>query len=285
MEYEDSKKMNIKTFILIIIGALLIGGIGFFIGSSFTSKDNNDINNNLDNENENDDNSNSDELLVVDNNDKEALELYKKYINYSNDNTMHESNRTIDNSNKYMTVLAINEILNEKNIILSEKYGNCFTDGVYVLASSLVTSKINELFNVTNIDFKTIFDKEYNSNINNINIKDEIELESELFDYPNLNTYSIDGTYRDKNNEFLLYKCTNQSVSEISVNTTITKIEKNSDTIIIYDEYFLTIEDGDIKYSSINGGSPTSSKSIGYYKHTFKKENDKFIWNSTVKTN
>lgn len=215
--------------------------------------------------------------------DIEATILYREYINYSADNTMHEEDSNRNNAIKYMTVYSINKILKEQKINLKEKYGNCFKDGVYELDGDLLENKIHEIFgDDIEVDYMKIFPN-YNTKVNDINIKDTSQLQM-LKNYPNLNAYSINGVYKSKRNEFLLYSCKNDIDGNISVNTTISKIQKNSDTIVIYDSYYLKISnENEVKYSDINSKEAVNKKKVGYYKHVFKKIDGKFRWSSTTK--
>lgn len=213
--------------------------------------------------------------------DLEATILYRQYINYSTLNTMHE-NMTRDNSLKYMTIFSINNLLKVNKVNLSEKYSNCFKDGVYVLDGDKVEDKIHELFgDDVNVDFEKIFTN-YDASVNNIKIDDTKALET-LKKYNGLNTYSIDGVYKSKKNEFWLYDCSNKD-NTLTVNTKITKIEKNKDTIIIYDNYYLKqSNDEEVKYTDTNGGTLMNKRKIGHYKHVFKKIDKTYRWESTTK--
>lgn len=206
--------------------------------------------------------------------------LYRQYINYSKDNTMHE-NMNREDAIRYMTIYSIDKILKEKKIDLTSEYGNCFKDGVYILDGDTLEDKIHELFGSdVKVDYKKIF-PDYDESINNIKINNQSQLNT-LKNYKSLNAYSIDGIYKSKKNEFWLYSCNNKN--DITVNTKITKIERNKDTIVIYDEYYLKESNEDeVKYSDMNGVKATGGKKVGHYKHIFKKVDGNFRWESSSK--
>lgn len=257
------KYMETKNKILICSCGLLVVFVIIFVISSITKYNRNKL----------------EEVSLL---DIQSSLLYRQYINYSVDNTMHED-MDRDNAIKYMTVYSINKILKEKNIDLKEKYGNCFKDGVYVLDGDVLEDKIHKIFGSDiKVDYKKIF-SDYDESINNIKIDNKNQLDT-LKKYPSLNAYSIDGVYKSKKNEFWLYSCNN--INNITVNTKLTKIERNKDTIIIYDEYYLKeSNDDEVKYSDTNGVVTTSGKKSANYKHVFKKVDGNFRWESSSKIN